>query len=545
MSTPENQKTAIDDLLRVDESAGMLKPRDQDESKEQAAPTPVQASTDEQAEKPAAQDSEYELKKTPENAEQSYVTSIPRSVGAPDVVTIPPENTEVIRESLANTPNLDILKSTKQMSWLESIKEAVTMTPMANMYTARLAGENANFGQHVNYGGQILKGSAPSFNPKPGRREEEGEMALIKLMTHMGVGGFFRTPLWNSGLWVMFKPASEDEMDELNRIIYSDKVNLGRWSYGLALGNSTVYTLDRVFDFCLSKVYQTSVRAEELPLEKLRDYILPQDAMSFIWGFLCANYPSGFHYETPCINDPSKCNHVFEETLNVTKLQWVDSSSLTDSQKAHMCGFSGNSKSLESVKKYQEEMMSTKSRRVVLNKGTKHEIAFTLKTPTMTEYITQGHNWVSSIVEAVNKALGSQASERERNEYINRQSKAATICQYAHWIESLEYGDVSVDPSSPEEAAVVQITNKETLLESLKNLSAIDSIRDQVIDAVKDYIENSTVAIIGVPSYDCPVCKKDQAGEVKYPRRATVIPLDVLQVFFALLIQRLSRIENR
>jgi hypothetical protein len=82
----------------------------------------------------------------------------------------------------------------------------------------------------------------------------------------------------------MFKPASEDELDELNRIIYSDKVQLGRWSYGLALGNSTVYTLDRVFDFCLSKVYQTSVRTEELPLEKLRDYILPQDAMSFIWG---------------------------------------------------------------------------------------------------------------------------------------------------------------------------------------------------------------------------------------------------------------------
>lgn len=537
----ENSQNQVDQLLKTDETAGKIQMPTTEDSQvqEQAAP---KESTDQES---TAENTEYELKRTPENATQTYITSTPRTAGSPDMVVIPPENTDVIRESLANTPNLDILKSGGQIRWLENVKEAVTMTPMGGMYTKHLNNPTASFSQHVEYGGQILRGVAPSLNQKPGRREEEGEMALIKLMTHMGVGGFFRAPLWNSGIWVMFKPASEDELDELNRIIYSDKVQLGRWSYGLALGNSTVYTLDRVFDFCLSKVYQTSVRTEELPLEKLRDYILPQDAMSFIWGFLCANYPSGFHYETPCINDPSKCTHVFEENLNVTKLQWPDSSMLTESQKAHMCGFSGNSRSLESVKKYQEEMKATKSRRVVLNEGSKHEVAFVLKTPTMTEYITQGHQWVSSIVEAVNRALGSNATDRERNEQINRQSKAATICQYAHWIESLEYGDITSNPDNPDDNAVAVIRNQETLLESLKSLSSIDSIRNKIIDAVKDYIEESTVAIIGVPAYNCPVCEKDQSGETKYPRRTTVIPLDILQVFFALLIQRLSRIENR
>ena len=537
----ENKQNAVDDLLKADETSGKVQMS--------SSPEPAIAQTEPKdtsaAEQQAPENTEYELKRTAENADQTFITSTPRTAGAPDVVVIPPENTEVIRESLANTPNLDILKSGGQMRWLETVKEAVTMTPMSGMYTKRLADTKAAFAQQVEYGGQILRGVAPSLNPKPGRREEEGEMALIKLMTHMGVGGFFRAPLWNSGIWVMFKPASEDELDELNRIIYSDKVQLGRWSYGLALGNSTVYTLDRVFDFCLSKVYQTSVRTEELPLNILRDYILPQDAMSFIWGFLCANYPSGFHYETPCINDPSKCTHVFEENLNVTKLQWADSSMLTESQKAHMCGFSGNSKSLESVKKYQEEMKATKSRRVVLNEGTKHEVAFVLKTPTMTEYITQGHQWVSSIVEAVNRALGSNATDRERSDQITRQSKAATICQYAHWIESLEYGEITANPNNPDDNAVAVIRNQETLLESLKSLSSIDSIRNKIIDAVKDYIEESTVSIIGVPAYTCPVCQKDQVGETKYPRRTTVIPLDILQVFFALLIQRLSRIENR
>lgn len=533
---------SVDDLLKVDsESASKVQIKEEPippVSGEPIPPAPEEAQS-------VPEDTPYVLKRTEDNANQDYMTSTPRTMGAPDTITIPPENTTVVHESLSNIPNLDILKSVNQMRWLESVKDAVTMNPMAGMFTKHLAKPEASFAQHVEYGGQVLRGVAPSLNQKPGRREEEGEMALIKLMTHMGVGSFFRTPLWNSGIWVMFKPASEDEMDELNRIIYSDKIQLGRWSYGLALGNSTVYTLDRVFDFCLSKVYQTSVRTEELPLEKLRDYILPQDAMSFIWGFLCANYPSGFHYETPCINDPSKCTHIFEENLNVGKLQWADSSMLTESQKAHMCGFSGNSKSLESVKKYQEEMKATRNRRVVLNEGTKHEVAFVLKTPTMTEYITQGHTWVSSIVESVNRALGNNATDRERNEQITRQSKAATICQYAHWIESVEYGEISVNPENPDNNAVAVIRNKETVLESLKTLSSIDSIRNKIIDSVKDYIEDSTVAIIGVPAYTCPVCQKDQVGETKYPRRTAVIPLDVLQVFFALLIQRLSRIENR
>ena len=236
------------------------------------------------------------------NATHQYSTKGTKDSGSPDTIAIPPGTEKLVRGRLNQVPNVDIMLSGQQKRWGETLREGLTLLPMDGVYNDRLATPGATFTQSVYYGGNELRGQAPSFKSTPGTKEVEGERAILQLLTHMGVGGLFRAPLWNSGLWVMFKPSTESELLELNRMIYADKISLGRWSYGLALSNSVVYTLDRVFEFALRHVYSTSIKAEELPIEKLRDHIAPQDISSFIWGFLCANYPSGFHYTSGCIN---------------------------------------------------------------------------------------------------------------------------------------------------------------------------------------------------------------------------------------------------
>lgn len=480
------------------------------------------------------------------NAQQHYATSSPKTGGTPDTVAIPPAIEAVIMDALNRIPNLDITLSQNQQFWAEVLREGLKNLPMQDKLSQRLNEDDADFQQHLPVGGNTLRGTAPSLKKTPGTRELEGERALIQLVTHLGVGGLFRAPMWASGIWVTFKPATEMELLELNRMIYADKIRLGRWSYGLALSNNIVYSLDRVFEFALRHVYNTSVRSEELPIHELRKWIAPQDVYSFIWGFLCANYPSGFHYQTACINDPKKCNHVTQENLNVTKLQWVDNASLTDWQKQHMTSMAANSKTLDSLKKYREEQKRFQNHRVLLNKDTNHEIAITIKTPTMTEYVEQGHRWISGLVDAVNSVISESASEDERNAQINQLSKATTLCQYVHWIESIEYGDLSESKDGTDERSRNIITDQATIENTLKLLSATDSLREQIIDEVIAYINRSTVAVIGVPAFDCPACGMPQEGEtVTYPRHASIIPLDVLQVFFALLHQRLGRIEIR
>lgn len=484
-------------------------------------------------------------KEVVKNAVQEYAVSSPRTTGTPDRVAIPPATAETIKERMEAAPNVDMVVSEKQQKWANVLESSLYHMPMKGMYDQRLNEASANFRQDVNFNGQSLRGRAPAFSKKPGTQIAEGERALLQLVTHLGVGGLFRAPLWNSGIWVTFKPATESELLELNRIIYSDKIALGRWSYGLALSNSIVYTLDRIFDFVLAHVYNTSIKSDELPIQNLRDWIAPQDINSFIWGFLCANYPSGFHYETGCINDAAKCNHVIEENLNVTKLQWTDNSMLTEWQKQHMSSMAANSKSLDSVKRYREEMTRLQEKRIILNQGTPHEIAVTIKTPTVTQYIEQGHKWISGIVESVNAVLTLDSSDENRNTLINKKGKATTLCQYVHWIKSIEYGELTGHEDASEERSVTMIEDQNSIEETLKLLSATDSIREEIIEAILKYINDSTISVIGVPAFDCPVCGMAQDGEKVYPRHTSIVPLDVIQVFFALLGQRLSRVETR
>lgn len=479
------------------------------------------------------------------NALQEFPTTGPKTKGSPDTIAIPPQTNKVITQRMEQAPNIDMLVSMNQQKWAESVTTGMFHTPMEDMYVPRLNEKGADFRQAVNFNNIELRGRTPSMSKKPGQHVAEGELALLQLMTHLGVGGIFRAPMWNSGIWVTFKPATESEMLELNRIIASDKIQAGRWSYGLALSGTVAYTVDRLFDFALGHVYNTSIKSDELPISKLRDHIAPQDINSFIWGFLCSVYPSGFHYTTGCVANPAKCHHVVEENLNVSALQWTDCSGLTDWQKRHMSSPAANSQTLESLKRYKEELKRSQKTAVVLKKGTSHEMRITLKTPTVTEYIDQCHRWIGGLVDSVNAVLGMDASDESRNKEINQLNKATTLCQYGHWIESIEYGEISPRPDEAVENSISIIKDLSSIEKTLKTLSATDSIREEIIDHVLDYINSSTLSVIGVPAYDCPACGKPQDTDKKFPRHVNIIPLDVIQVFLALLSQRVSRIRTR
>lgn len=525
-----NQEESVEDILASSAAAPVAQPELPPETAATAAPSPV----------------EEKIEEFEPNAVQDFEIITPRTSGAPDVIQLPSGSENMIVESLKKVPQIDITAGEKQGKWAAVLEESQLNLIPEDRLSDRMAEEGSTFRQHVEHGGTSYRGTVPSLQKKPGIYEVEGEQALLQIVSHLGIGGLFRAPMWNSGLWVTFKPASELELLELNRIVSSDKIDFGRWSYGLSLSNSLVYTTDRIFEFALNHVYATSVKNEELPIHKLRDYIRPQDIDSFIWGFLCANYPSGFHYERGCINDPVKCNHVERENINVTKLQWVDTSALNDWQRQHMSSRVSNSKSLESVVRYQEEMKRLTTSRLVLNKGSSHEIAFTIKTPTVADYVSQGHIWIGGLVEAVNAVLGLDASEKTRNAAINEKSKATALCQYLHWVEKIEYGDVSEDHSDPDQQSRSVITDRKSIAETLKFLSSTDSIREALMDFIGSYIAKSTVTVIGVPAYDCPNCGMPQDDASKtFPRHTTVIPLNVLQVFFGLLHQRIGRIKGR
>jgi hypothetical protein len=131
----------------------------------------------------------------------------------------------------------------------------------------------------------------------------------------------------------------------------------------------------------------------------------------------------------------------------------------------------------------------------------------------------------------VNKTIGMDADDNERNEYIFNQGQSTSLRQYSHWISSIILGDNNI------------IESKEDVENILGHLSADDNFRNGVMEKIKEYISTTVVSLVGIPTYDCPACGKEQKSPL--PKHTSVIPLDVIQVFFTLLMQKNQRMKIR
>ena len=200
--------------------------------------------------------------------------------------------------------------------------------------------------------------------------------------------------------------------------------------------------------------------------------------------------------------------------------------------KNFMTGRASKQKTIQEVKRYRDELASAQKKRVIINEGRRNEIAFVLKTPSLNEYVNSGHRWIGDIVETVDASISVEASTEERNSVITQHGQATAMRQYAHWIESIELG-------------TNMIKDSETIEMTLNTVSQDDEIRSGFITEVVNYINNSTVSVIGIPVYDCPNCGMTQESPVKLPKHTSIIPLDTIQVFFDLLLQRITRMGQR
>jgi hypothetical protein len=451
--------------------------------------------------------------------------------GAVDNIALPSDTAKRTRDIVSNIPNVNMLDNPESRKWATALTEGLTRTMYSDVFGDTVTKPGSNFTQKVEYKGINLNAAAPRFKPLE-NQQIKGERAIIRMITQLGLGTLIQVPLWHTGIWVTIKPPSEAELLELNRLMLSDKIRFGRFTHSLAFSNTSSYTTDRLTDFVLSHVYDTTLKSEDLNTELLKNIIVSQDIPTLIWGLMCSVYPRGFKYQRACVADPEKCHHVLEETLNLSKLQWVNTAPLTDWQKSHMASRQARSKDLASVTRYKEELAVANNKKVSIDTVNGSKIFFTLRTPSIKEYVDAGHVWISDMVEIMEKAITTETSQTERESLLTKYGQASAMRQYRHWVECVEI-DSNV------------ISDPETLSQCLDVLSSEDVILSDFIKEIIKYIGESTISVIGIPVYDCPACGKKQEVEHKLPRHTNIIPLDTMTVFFDLYTQRLTRLTER
>lgn len=541
MSTNENNPEASVELPETENQTTstnetQVLPADEDSNELVIDDTPVEPSTEVQVKTDVTTDSSVKEETAPvakvtKKALQQFDINHRDKLEYVETIALPSDFDEQTRTALDKAPNIDMIDTNEGREWASIIAEGLENTTSSEVFVETLQDENASFGQQVEHNNIPLFGGVPKLRPIE-NQNLKGERSVIRMLSHLGLGTLFQVPLWHTGMWITFKPPSEAEIIEINRVIQADKIKLGRYTYGLAFSNITSYTIDRLIEFALNHVYDTTLKNEEAPISSLRSIIASQDIPSLLWGFVCTMYPRGFNYVRSCVSDPEKCNHKTKDTLNVFKLQWTNENALTDWQKTHMSKRQPGSKDLASINRYKEELSVIQKRKIVINEGRDDSIDILIKSPSISEYVDAGHRWVGDIVETVNRALSAEARNEERNEIITKHGQASAMRQYSHWVDSIEIGSNVID-------------DLESIEKNLNVLSANDEIRSQFITEVVDYINRSTVSVIGIPVFDCPSCGTVQSGSMNLPHHTNVIPLDVIQVFFALLTQRLERMAAR
>lgn len=453
----------------------------------------------------------------------------------PDIISMPAGFSDDVSEVLASIPNINIGTTREGKIWARSLGDGLEQSSYNDTFKSTLEDPEAHFSNYVEAPAGRLMGRVPRIQDVS-NAVLTGEKAVIRVMTELGLGAPFQTPLWSSGMWVTFKTPSEADLIELHRIIVEDKVELGRHTYGLVFSNISAYTIERLINFAFNNSFlDITIKTDDIPAGGIKQLIVAQDIPNVLWGLTRAIYMNGFAYDRACIANPAECTHVEKMMLDVEKLQLVNNSALTDWQKIHMSGRAPNSKSLADIQRYQSELLKIQDQELKIDlKDENKNLTFILKTPTIADYIDSGHRWITNIVNMVDDVLGTETDTNVRNNLIERHAQATTMCQYAQWV-----GQIKVNSNS--------IEDKDTIESNLKRLSQDSLIHSQFITGVTKYIERSTISVIAIPSYNCPKCGKSakEPGQKTTEEFDSVIPLDMVQVFFGLLQQRIVKISKR
>lgn len=437
-------------------------------------------------------------------------------------LTMPSGTAKVMLDSVDKLSGQISGLDAQSQKWAMTVGDAFGGLPHAKRLERTAAREGAHWKQSVTSAERELKAGTPSFKHSADT-QYTGDRARLLARSVLRLGTVFQVPLWHSGFWVTLRTPTEGELLDLERRALQQRGILGRQTYGLLFSNSMAYTNEIFLDFILDHVYNTSINIKDD--QELRKHIRLPDLSILIWALACATWPNGFQYERPCVADPDTCRHIIHEKLNLSVLQWTDETQLTPAQIKHMTSRATHSMSIEGVQSYVDGFIIGQNQQVDLAE----DLKVVFRVPLAQEHIDSGARWIKTIEETYGRAMTEEPQARDA--FLANQARATALREYAHCVHALKIKDLEVEDVG-------------TIEDILNDLTARDDIRTAFMKAAGNYLDDSLISFIGIPSYECPSCGRPQpmSENSRFPE---IIPLDVTNSFFRLLVQRTTKIQDR
>jgi len=460
------------------------------------------------------------------NAKLTSEYSSPSSENAQVSISLPSVTLDELQSYTKTLQESDESIENKSQEWQKTLSDSVDFYTPNSLYQSRFTDEDSEFLQGLKTQDSIKTISKIKFKSTEG--EIRGDAAVLKVSKLLGLGDVLSIPLPHSGFWVTLKPPTEKDLIDFYNSLFKQKIILGRSTFGLTLSNFSVHINQQLFDFIIKHIHSVSLSG--VTKENIDSHILIHDLPILAWGFACTIYPNGFDYSRACINKESNCSYVAKALLNLTKLLWIDNSSLSENQKAILGELRPNKVTQEAYKTYISQHTRVKPSKIKINE----QITLNLKIPTLQEYFTDGLSWVNIINSRLENAIIDNADKEQeiKTELLAQYVKSSALRQFSHFIDYIEVEENTV-------------TDRESINAILEVLSAQDDLREKISKEILDFKSSTTIGLIGIPEFKCPKCSAEQNPDPVNENFVNVIALDVMNLFFTLITLKIAKIIQR
>lgn len=345
----------------------------------------------------------------------------------------------------------------------------------------------------------------------------KGAAAVEMIRRRSGNGTTIAFPLLRSGIWLTMRPATEQELVDLDYRLTSNENAVGRSTAGMLLDAGAGSYAEALIELALSLVIDSNItnRAEGLAAA-LRKRIDVLDYGDLIAHMLISQYPDGYPWEFTCSNP--RCNHVVTgKRINFARMIWRDKASLTEHQLTELIK-RRNSISDDEIAKYKDDFKLTDKDKVTLKHA---NLTIHFRTTTLDDYITSSRGWIKNIENRYTTSLTKYHSEAQRAQFVSSQTQINRFAKYVHIIDKITFDDCDAE-----------ITDRATIEEAIGAIDPTTTDFEDFEEAAITYIEANTLSVFGYPSQTCNSCGVEP--ETPDGRFKSIVPIAPDRTFFTL-----------
>jgi hypothetical protein len=362
------------------------------------------------------------------------------------------------------------------------------------------------------------------------KRVKSSKAALMKISQKAGIGSNIHIPLHHSGFWITYAPLTDEEIINLELEIINELARVGKETTSLVFSNYSVIFADVLLNQFSDKIVESTLKLDDD--EDIFDYININDIYTIALYMARSMYPNGFQAVIPCSNvtkltddKVSKCSYKANVKVDLGELLWVDESKLTLEHRKQMSIKTPRSLTTDDVFKYQETLPTAGEVTLKFDDEDGDDITIILGPVSVSRYLDSGHDFIDDLrdkaIELIKKNKQLQDPDKAERVIL----KGIYLNVYNHFIKGLPVDDAVISDPAEVRDALTMLTSNHTLAK-------------KIMDAIKEYINNSLISIVGIPNFSCPSCKQDQTTK-------EIVPLAVYEYLFILLHSRYTKILNK